>query len=166
MENSDAANIQTESLNAQYNIVKKVTNTSHVQEYGTIAFSNKVMVSAFLGSGRGPTPVLSRIPATLDAVEAEVVSSRDVDVAILKHNLEDAVSDEDRQAAQAALAHELAKRGAVRGLFEEVIGIVAGADSVERHMNARLQSNGPVCVETCTQVRPAMLRDRHMPYRW
>lgn len=147
LQNSDSANLRQESLEAQYQVVKQKTNTSHVQEYGDIALSRTSMVSAFLGSGKAAT---REQLATAGDAAPEVVSSRDVDVAILRHMVEAATGEEEHAAAQAKLNAELAKRLFVRGLFEEVVAIVDGPESVERHMAARLQSDDAVCVETAT----------------
>ena len=51
MENSDSADLHTETLQQQYEIVKKETNLSHVQQYGDLSFTN-LPVEQFLANGK------------------------------------------------------------------------------------------------------------------
>jgi legumain len=49
MEDSDVENVNQESLNKQYGIVKKLTNTSHVMQFGNLSMSQSFMVGDFQG---------------------------------------------------------------------------------------------------------------------
>ena len=51
MENSDSADLHTETLQQQYEIVKKETDLSHVQQYGDLSFTN-LPVEQFLANGK------------------------------------------------------------------------------------------------------------------
>ena len=51
MENTDVVDLHTETLQQQYEIVKKQTNESHVMQYGDISFT-KLPVEQFLANGK------------------------------------------------------------------------------------------------------------------
>ena len=51
MENSDSADLHTETLEKQYKIVKALTNQSHVMQYGDTSFTN-LPVEQFLANGK------------------------------------------------------------------------------------------------------------------
>jgi legumain len=84
MEDSDAEDIRSETLQQQFNIVKKETNTSHVQEYGDMGIA-KEPVANFQGGAKSESIRLPKVP--LDAVPSEQVP-----MAILHHRLQDAKS--------------------------------------------------------------------------
>ncbi|GFR75409.1 vacuolar-processing enzyme [Elysia marginata] len=51
MENSDSADLHTETLEKQYEIVKEETNQSHVQQFGDMSFTN-LPVEEFVANGK------------------------------------------------------------------------------------------------------------------
>lgn len=53
MEDTDKEDISKESLDKQFKIVKKETNTSHVQEFGDMSIG-KMSVSEFQGKAQPP----------------------------------------------------------------------------------------------------------------
>ncbi|GFR75405.1 legumain [Elysia marginata] len=102
MENSDSADLHTETLEKQYEIVKKETNQSHVQQYGDTSFTS-LPVEQFLANGKVcPNKVkeartyapLSQVPtdmAGIASLQSLVVSTHPVHVARrteLKRNLQ------------------------------------------------------------------------------
>ncbi|XP_013783249.1 legumain-like [Limulus polyphemus] len=79
MEDSDQEQLTKETLQQQFLMVKKETNTSHVQEYGDLTIG-KMHVSEFQGKKSVPLNYSPKIP--LDAVPSE-----DVPLAILQRRL-------------------------------------------------------------------------------
>jgi len=82
MEDSDKENLNVETLQQQYLIVKNETTTSHVMEYGDMAISND-HVSEFQSGTSSITPE----PIILPAVPFDAVPSEYVPLAILHHRL-------------------------------------------------------------------------------
>jgi len=70
MEDSDKENLNVETLQKQYLIVKNETNTSHVMEYGDLVISHDP-VSDFQGGQNAEPVVLPEVP--FDAVPSELV---------------------------------------------------------------------------------------------
>jgi legumain len=52
MENSDRVNLQNETLNRQYEIVREKTTDSHIKHYGDITLIGNEFVSKFQGAKR------------------------------------------------------------------------------------------------------------------
>lgn len=80
MEDSDVENLQSETLQAQYTIVKRETTTSAVHEYGNLTIGTALPLSQFQGYQTSDPEHLPR--AHLDAT-----NSRDVPIAILKRKI-------------------------------------------------------------------------------
>ena len=63
MENSDSADLHTETLQKQYEIVRQRTNESHVMQYGDVSFTN-LPVEQFLANGKiSPNYIKQESPA-------------------------------------------------------------------------------------------------------
>lgn len=82
MEDSDAENLKKESLDKQYEIVKRETTTSHVQEFGDMTIA-KEPVADFQGGQKYVSPEPVRLPK----VPLDAVASGDVPLAILRRRL-------------------------------------------------------------------------------
>ncbi|KAI0218499.1 Legumain [Lamellibrachia satsuma] len=82
MEDSDAEDLRKESLYKQYEIVKKETNTSHVQEFGDMGIA-KEPVADFQGGKKYISPKPVRLPK----VPYDAMAAGDVPLAILRHRL-------------------------------------------------------------------------------
>ncbi|XP_046633726.1 legumain-like [Daphnia pulicaria] len=83
MEDSEKEDLTKETLFRQFSIVRKETNTSHVQEYGDLTIG-KMKVGEFQGKGKAPMASngRKRVSPLLDAVP-----SGDVPLEILRHKL-------------------------------------------------------------------------------
>ncbi|KAM9354687.1 legumain [Pholidichthys leucotaenia] len=83
MEDSDAEDLTKETLRDQFRIVKKLTNTSHVMQYGNLTI-NHMKVIKFQGNCKEDTCTPAS-PLNLPPVkELDVIPSPDVPLAILK----------------------------------------------------------------------------------
>jgi legumain len=139
MEDSDKADLTKETLQAQFQIVKRETNTSVCCEYGDQTF-NTEPCSYFQSGTHAVASVASpRIPnPNLDAVD-----SRDVAISILRHKIA-ATTD---AAAKAVLVGELnfilSQRIAMENMYKRIVTQAAGADSVTLHMTRRLPPTRP-----------------------
>ncbi len=95
MEDSDQENLNVETLHKQYKIVKRETNTSHVQQYGDLDIAKETL-SNFQGKSK-TKPI--RVPyAPLDAVRSE-----DVPLALAMHKVAEAKDDESLEKAKMVL---------------------------------------------------------------
>ncbi|KAI9561023.1 hypothetical protein GHT06_011979 [Daphnia sinensis] len=83
MQDSEKEDLTKETLFRQFSIVRKETNTSHVQEYGDLSIG-KMKVGEFQGKAKAPVASngRTRVSPLLDAVP-----SGDVPLAILRHKL-------------------------------------------------------------------------------
>ncbi|CAL8297668.1 unnamed protein product [Arctogadus glacialis] len=85
MEDSDVEDLTKETLVKQFKIVKKHTNTSHVQQFGNKTLAH-MKVMAFQGNsmaGAPPAPPMTLQPV----VDADLTPSPDVPLAILKRKM-------------------------------------------------------------------------------
>eukprot|EP00050_Salpingoeca_kvevrii_P006055 m.287169 g.287169 ORF g.287169 m.287169 type:complete len:431 (-) comp11724_c0_seq1:146-1438(-) len=139
MENTDAGDVKTETLQQQYEVVKKETNTSTVCQYGTTSFSSDP-IGNFLGSGSAYDPV--HVPIT------EVVDSRDVQAAILRHRIADAKTDEERTRFVSELDELLARNDRVMDTFARIARYADSVENVNKHFYFRGNSREFQCVES------------------
>lgn len=146
MENSDVANFKTETLDQQYQIVKKETNTSAVCEYGQLALGSSTL-NLFQGNGNTEQLLLQ---STAAPSKADAVDSRDVRLAILKNRLAAATSASEKSAVEQELMALLQRRAQIEGYFFAIAQTVAGAGNAAVHMNNRLAvtPNTLSCVES------------------
>jgi hypothetical protein len=134
MENSDASDWASQTLQAQFDAVHAVTNTSTVCAYGDVSIATMTL-SEFFGVTGSPriakAPALSRL--------SEPVSSRDVPIKILQRKVETAASSSEISRAKAELNSELSARASVDKLFADLAGILASGDqSAEAELLAPL----------------------------
>lgn len=95
MENSDAVDLNKETLEQQFKIVKRETNTSHVMQYGDLAWDDEVLEDyqgEGSGKGSGISPEEYKGEAITDAVPAP-----DVHLKTLQNRLRNAASWPERQ---------------------------------------------------------------------
>lgn len=84
MEDSDAEDLGKETLQKQFKIVKSLTNTSHVQQFGNKTISHMKVIRFQGNSKSGPQPA----PVVLPPIsERDLTSSPDVPLAILKRKM-------------------------------------------------------------------------------
>lgn len=114
LEDSDKEDLAKETLNKQYHIVKKETNTSHVREFGDLSIG-KMHVSEFQGRK-------SAQPIVHPKVKRNNVRSRDVPVEILKRKYFKATSDDEKVLLLKKIAKMLRNR---QFLVQKVTDIIA-----------------------------------------
>lgn len=117
MEDSDREDLRKETLIDQFDIVRRETSTSHVEEYGDLHIG-AMTVSQFQGRKMAEPVVLPIVP--LDAVD-----SREVPVAILGRKIEAATDQHSKQALESKLENILANRSFVREKVREMAHLLA-----------------------------------------
>jgi legumain len=119
MEDSDAENIQTESLQSQFEITRNETTTSHVQEYGDMSLKN-IVVGQFQGTKNPQTKKqITKVPFQRGAPSFEVPLD------ILYRKLANAQSATDKLAIQTQIDTMIEKRALVETTVRKLIAHVA-----------------------------------------
>jgi len=120
MQNSDAANFDSESLEIQFKTVKNVTVQSTPHQYGNLSIGS-LPLADFQGQGSSTGIKANQQPAAV----TDSVSSRDVPIAILKKKIAAATSREVKQALQKQLMKVVKERTfvnrTVRAIVKEVV---------------------------------------------
>jgi legumain len=111
MEDSDKEDIERETLQQQFKLVKKITNTSHVQEYGDLKMGSLV-VGEFQGEQPAPSKVMPKVPYKRGA------PSWEVPLDILYRRLARAQTEEDREGLQQEIDQMLSKREHLEAVFK------------------------------------------------
>ncbi|KAK3585988.1 hypothetical protein CHS0354_033104 [Potamilus streckersoni] len=119
MQDSDKEDLTKETLQSQFLITKKKTNTSHVMEYGDLSI-NTMMVAEFLGNMTSSIVVQPNVANPYE----DAVKSEDVPVAILERSLKLAKSETEKSQLQIRLNELLKERQMVRRTFESIISLV------------------------------------------
>jgi len=115
MQNADSSNLQTETLEQQYTAVKKLTNKSHVMQYGATSKIPKEPAANFEGSEtRNVTHTVAQ-----PGWASTTVPSRDIKLHSLFTAYLNAPSEKRAQAA-AAVKAEIAHREEADALFERI----------------------------------------------
>jgi len=132
MQDSDKNNIEKETLEQQYRVVKKETNTSTVCEFGDMSMG-KMTVGTFQGTK--PTISISddsdKFPPSWKSCGASAVSGPEVPVAILQKKIEMAEDEAEADLARDQLQSLLNNRKFMENVVEQVITTVtAGDDSL------------------------------------
>jgi len=104
MEDSDKENIEKETLQAQFKIVKNITTTSHVQEYGDLTISNLV-VGEFQGETQTPPKTVPKVPFSRGA------PSWEVPLDILYRQQAAAKTDQEKEVIKSQIDEMIEKRG-------------------------------------------------------
>jgi len=124
LEDSDKENIEKETLEEQYKIVKKETNTSMVMQFGDMSIS-KLPVGTF----QGPTPTIGlprpthppHYPPQWFSCGRDAVPGPDVPVKILQSNYESASSASEKEEAKEKLDALLRNRKFMQNKVHELI---------------------------------------------
>ena len=134
MQDTDKNNIEKETLEQQYRVVKKETNTSTVCEFGDISMG-KMSVGTFQGTK--PTSQVSEgdggrpIPPNWKSCGASAVSGPQVPVTILQKKIEMAANEEEAELAREELQQLLDNRTFMEGVVESVVNTAtAGNDGL------------------------------------
>lgn len=128
MEDSDQENINQESLFTQFSIVKKLTNTSHVMQYGNLSMSQSFMVGEFQGETsfqrpRGPKRNGIRTNPNIDAVKTE-----DVRLQTLLKKIEKENDAEKITALRAEIDNVVQLKRKTINVFRNIVTGVVGND--------------------------------------
>jgi len=127
MEDSDKQNIEKETLQAQFKIVKNITTTSHVQEYGDLTISNLV-VGEFQGETQTPPKTVPNVPYNRGA------PSWEVPLDILYRQQAGAKTDQEKEVIKAQIDEMIEKRGHLETIVKKIVTRV----SVSRDHEQRL----------------------------
>ncbi|XP_001624969.3 legumain [Nematostella vectensis] len=127
MENSDKANLDVESLLQQFKIIKRETNTSHVQKFGDMSF-DKDPLDEYQGEGQATK--LHREPVgSLPEAPYDAVPSPDVPIEILKHRLAAATTEVERQQLTHEISALLQMREKIKATVKQIASHVIASDS-------------------------------------
>ncbi|CAI9740508.1 legumain-like [Octopus vulgaris] len=149
MENSDKASLSSESLQQQFQIVKKETNTSHVQEFGDMSMKN-LKLSAFQGNQRSNNGLV----ITEEDVEKTVprfdlsnsVDAHETTMYILRRRLQKAETKEEQEAITAELQDEYL----IREIIEDTLqNIVRNATTDQELINRVNEAKNPSLSTAC-----------------
>jgi len=127
MEDSDKENIEKETLQAQFKIVKNLTTTSHVIEYGDQTIGNLV-VGQFQGEKQTPSITYPKVPFARGA------PSWDVPLDLLYKKQAEAKSEDEKEAAKLLIEEMIEKRGNLETIIKKIVTRV----SVSREHSERL----------------------------
>merc|ERR1711998_437835 len=127
MEDSDAADLTGETLDAQFSVVKTKTSKSEVMQWGDLTFKSD-MVSEFQS---GPSSEQMNQQATEDPGRS-AISARQVDLAQAYHNYAHATTSQERLAAGAELQQVLKDQLAVETVYEKFLEIVYPGDEAKK----------------------------------
>ena len=131
MEDSDKKNIEQESLDQQYSVVKKETNTSTVCRFGDLSMG-QLKVGEFQGPKENvltkPPPYPYPHPSA--GCGATAVPGPEVPVRILERTIQDAETPEDRLEAQQSLETLRTNRKFMEDVVWRVITGVTGDEGL------------------------------------
>jgi len=118
MEDSDKEDIEKEKLQDQFKIVKNVTTTSHVMEYGDMTISNLV-VGEFQGEKKAPAVTRPKVPFNKGA------PSWEVPLDILYRKQAEVKTDEEKEVIKAQIDEMIEKRGNLETIIKKIVTRVA-----------------------------------------
>lgn len=146
MEDSDAQDTTSETLDAQFQTVKTKTSKSAVMQWGDTSFTSDT-VSEFEGSQGSSTGEQAGMPTGL-------VSARMVDLERLYQKYTQATTSAERLVAGKELQGELASQVAVEKAYVRFVQLVFPNDESKQHqmMTARELPNQPECEKTVHKV--------------
>jgi len=132
LEDSDKENIEKETLQAQFKIVKNITTTSHVMEYGDMSIS-KLVVGEFQGEKPTPAQTYSKVPFNRGA------PSWEVPLDILFRQQADAKTEQEKETFKLKIDEMIEKRGHLETIVKKIVTRV----SVSREHEQRLTLTRP-----------------------
>lgn len=126
MEDSDKKNLNVETLQEQYDVVRKLTNTSHVMEYGDLKIA-KQPVADFQSekTGKNVEPII------LPTVPSDAVPSEQVPLSILYRQLMSAKSSSRQREIRQQMSQLLQSYNEV----DQVLGLIVSL-STENELSA------------------------------
>ncbi|CAL8274199.1 unnamed protein product [Merluccius merluccius] len=150
MEDSDVEDLTKETLVKQFKIVKKHTNTSHVQQFGNKTLAH-MKVMAFQGnsmSGAPPAP-----PMTLQPVgELDLTPSPDVPLAILKRKMMKSNDIQTMRSLTMEIKIHLKIRELLANTMRQVVEKVTGdAEKTEVLLHSQTELTQHGCYKTAVR---------------
>jgi legumain len=131
MEDSDKENIEKETLQSQFTIVKNLTTTSHVKEFGDLNMGNLV-VGQFQGLREAPPKTVSKVPFERGA------PSWEVPLDILYRKVAAAKTEQEKETLLTEIDSILEKRGILETVMKKIVTRVAvSREQTERLITAR-----------------------------
>jgi len=127
MEDSDKEDIETETLQQQFKIVKNITTTSHVMEYGDLTLG-KLVVGYFQGDKETQPKTYPKVPYKRGA------PSWEVPLDILYKQVAAAKTEDEKQALKLKIDQMIEKRGHLETIVKKIVTRV----SVSREHEQRL----------------------------
>ena len=143
MENVDL-NGTAESLEKQFEIVKRETTTSPVQQYGDLSWDNEMISTFFGGQSASPQQPGKGCP------DPDSVPTFDVPIAILSKRISAAKDYNEKKKLEMKLNKELETRITVRSLFEKIAVATVGNElgATERALGTPMAATQHDCRET------------------
>jgi len=132
MEDSDKEDIEKETLQQQFTIVKNITTTSHAQEYGDLTIGNLV-VGQFQGEEEAPSKTVPKVPFKRGA------PSWEVPLDILYKKLAAATTEQEKQNFRTEIDNMIEKRAHLETIVKKIVTRVA----ISREHEDRLVSARP-----------------------
>uniref|UniRef100_A0A8D3DV75 Legumain n=1 Tax=Scophthalmus maximus TaxID=52904 RepID=A0A8D3DV75_SCOMX len=159
MEDSDVEDLAKETLLKQFKVVKRHTNTSHVQQFGNKTLANMKVV-AFQGNHKAGGPPAT--PVTLQPVmHLDLTPSPDVPLAILKRKL---MASNDIRVARGMLMEistHLKVREMMAKTMRQVVEKVTGSElKAEQVLNERADLSQHRC------YKDAVNHYKHNCFNW
>jgi len=134
MEDSDKQDIEKETLQQQFETTKKLTTTSHVQEYGDMSIG-KLVVGEFEGRNPAAPQTLPNVPFSRGA------PSWEVPLDILYRRQEDATDAHEKRELQSLIDQMIERRGHLETIVKKFVAQVASSlEHNNRLMLSRPQS--------------------------
>ncbi|XP_043930587.1 legumain [Protopterus annectens] len=159
MEDSDVENMDKTTLHAQFQVVKKLTNSSHVMEYGNKTVSEMTLIE-FQGVASHKSSPQPRSPLK----NAGAVPSSDVPLAILKRKLM-ATNDiaEARQLLQ-EINTLLETRQLIKGTMARIVRIVTdSSEAAQQILTTRQRLTNHRCYRTAVEHFKTRCFNWHSP---
>jgi legumain len=125
MEDTDANDIQRETLQVQYLRTKALTNLSHVMQFGDLSITSE-FVGAFQGN---ENPAVKAVNFGKLIREKQAVPQEDVEMRILLNRHRNANSLEEQEKHAKALKEHIEVREKTTALFERILTILHGGSN-------------------------------------
>jgi len=118
MENTDTENVNRETLEEQFEIVRTETNTSAVLQWGSLDMKNEI-VANFLSAGKGWVDNESKAAIQPTRKKRrDAVNSRDIKLHYLQHAFQEQPTEENWKALETELTH----RETIHRVFQQASG--------------------------------------------
>lgn len=154
MEDSDKENIEQETLEHQFLVVRNETNTSTVCQFGDMSI-NKLPVGFFQGTK--PLTSTAQYPPSWYSCGKDAVPAPDVPIRILEKMIQTAATPEETQAAKDKLKAMLQHRQSMEGVVRRIVDQLTATDG---DFNAILTHNVELTQFDCYYAAVDAFHDR------